>query len=1009
MSTLMRCLGLVVSLAVSSFATDVDPILIGSWPGFRQTDPVRALVVSGNYAYLAVDGLQVIDLSNPANPRRVGGINFGSSGATPIDLAISGNHAFLADTESRVRIIDISAPAHPRQVGEYLAGGAILDLAASDKFVCVAIRDSALELIDTSDPLKPRRLSQYSGNGFPTSVVLSGKYVYLVTDRAEFQTLDISDPVTPKPLGRIDGVGSESLALSGRYVFTADTLTVWAIDVSDPASPRLRGNFDAGNGFSMAFSGKYGYFTAGNRVEVFDITDPGNPIRTRGFETRGAHEIALSGDRAYVAGSFSSFPGVPHGSELEIIDISNPLEPFSIGEYDLSGRAQGIVISGNHAFVAYGIGGLRIFDISNPGSPQLVGRLGNIGDVFAVSISGHRASLADRGSWNGQHYLGAVRIIDISDLSQPRETGRFEFKSYLSGLSAAGNLVYLAESANLVCARNRCDWVSASTLRVLDISDPARPHQIASIDSNNWPDHLPASPKYSYTPDPHELWTITDITDSGNPKFVGGYKSIAAAFGISVSNLHSYVPYQNGYGFGVFDISNPANPKIVGSLGTYESGPHLVYSGDRIYLSERRLLQVIDVSNPANPTRIGAYLGREISGVAVAGNHAFVTSPTGVLTLDVTAPANPQRFAVLPTSSWWSNALPTSMNFIYQPDPNEGWLVHDASNPAAPKLIGGYKTIASVNRAIVSGNLACVLHRTNTTQNDLIAIADISNPAIPVQVGAYVPEGVYPNLTVSGSRLVIGASGNYQNNALVRAGIEVVDISNPAAPKRLSYSRTNSPIYTVALKDDLAFAAAGPEGLLILDLSDPANPQKKASLSIESSVDDLALSGNRVYMTGGRNLQIVDVSNPLDPRFLGKYSTGDGFTTVALAGEYVVLSVLEEGLIEVVDVDDPAQPRRICGNSSMAFPYRIRISQGRIFLPGQEDDLYVLDLLPLFKSVERANGQLCLRWKPWNGAILQRSIRLPADAWLDVPGSNLTGEMRFPVQSAPEFFRLKKL
>jgi hypothetical protein len=50
----------------------------------------------GNYAYVAdfAAGLQVIDVSNPASPQRVGG--YDTSGYAR-GVAVSGNYAYVAD------------------------------------------------------------------------------------------------------------------------------------------------------------------------------------------------------------------------------------------------------------------------------------------------------------------------------------------------------------------------------------------------------------------------------------------------------------------------------------------------------------------------------------------------------------------------------------------------------------------------------------------------------------------------------------------------------------------------------------------------------------------------------------------------------------------------------------------------------------------------------------------------------------------------------------------------
>jgi hypothetical protein len=59
-----------LALALAWVAHGANPVLIGQWPG-RPRASALSVAVSGNYAYVAAvgAGLQVIDVSNPANPQ----------------------------------------------------------------------------------------------------------------------------------------------------------------------------------------------------------------------------------------------------------------------------------------------------------------------------------------------------------------------------------------------------------------------------------------------------------------------------------------------------------------------------------------------------------------------------------------------------------------------------------------------------------------------------------------------------------------------------------------------------------------------------------------------------------------------------------------------------------------------------------------------------------------------------------------------------------------------------
>ena len=75
------------------------------------------MTVSGNYACVADwgAGLQVIDVSNPANCVRVGGYDTGFA----VGVAVSGNYAYVADLFAGLQVIDVSNPTNCVRVGGY--------------------------------------------------------------------------------------------------------------------------------------------------------------------------------------------------------------------------------------------------------------------------------------------------------------------------------------------------------------------------------------------------------------------------------------------------------------------------------------------------------------------------------------------------------------------------------------------------------------------------------------------------------------------------------------------------------------------------------------------------------------------------------------------------------------------------------------------------------------------------------------------------------------------------
>jgi len=102
-----------------------------------------------------------------------------------------------------------------------------------------------------------------------------------------------------------------------------------------------------------------------------------------------------------------------------------------------------------------------------------------------------------------------------------------------------------------------------------------------------------------------------------------------------VSGYHVYVAAGYYKGLQVVDVSNPAKPKIIGSVDTPKKAHSLYVSGNHVYIAYRnpfgRLtrrtdgLQVVDVSNPATPKIIGSVdMPEEANGVYVSGKHAYI-------------------------------------------------------------------------------------------------------------------------------------------------------------------------------------------------------------------------------------------------------------------------------------------------------------------------------------------------------------------------------------------------
>jgi hypothetical protein len=203
--------------------------------------------------------------------------------------------------------------------------------------------------------------------------------------------------------------------------------------------------------------------------------------------------------------------------------------------------------------------------------------------------------------------------------------------------------------------------------------------------------------------------------------------------------------------------------------------------------------------------------------------------------------------------------------------------------------VGGYATDGYAQAVAVSGRYAYVADGVAGLQ-----VVDVSDPANPRRVGGYdTPTGAN-GVAVSGSyAYVAGASGSFS----VDAFLEVLDVSDPANPRRVGGYDTLWSAEGVAVSGPYAYVAAKEAGLQVVDVSNPAKPVRVGGYDTPGPARAVAVSGNYAYVADGKlGLQILRIGEAATPplRIEGPLRlTGEGFESwlsVPTAGTYRVES-----------------------------------------------------------------------------------------------------------------------
>jgi hypothetical protein len=303
---------LVLILTILNVASAYQIELVGK---YTSSSVGRAIAVSGNYAYMFGDILQIIDISTLSSPKKIG--QFNVSGA---DVAVSGNCAYVVGEHEILQVIDVSNPYNPQKIGQYNVTGDTIAISGNHAYV--GDRDiGMIAILDISDPYKPTEVGMYPGPIRPAQIVALEDYVYIADNYIDgLVVIDVSDPNNPKKIGQINGCMSEGIAVFDRYAYLSGNCGFYVIDISTPSRPRIMGEFLAG---------------------YMDM-----------------HEVAVNGKYAYVSTEDVGW---------SVIDVSIPKNPKIIGNNAWGFYALDVAASPNYAF-GVGDGGLVIFKVIETGT-----------------------------------------------------------------------------------------------------------------------------------------------------------------------------------------------------------------------------------------------------------------------------------------------------------------------------------------------------------------------------------------------------------------------------------------------------------------------------------------------------------------------------------------------------------------------------------------------------------------------------------------------------------------
>lgn len=139
--------------------------------------------------------------------------------------------------------------------------------------------------------------------------------------------------------------------------------------------------------------------------------------------------------------------------------------------------------------------------------------------------------------------------------------------------------------------------------------------------------------------------------------------------------------------------------------------------------------------------------------------------------------------------------------------------------------------------------------------------------------------------------------------------LAVFAIFAPAASQGLEYVNSLywTAVYDVEVEGDYAYCCFAP-GLVILDISDIANPTFTGGLFIQGDNFNIEIANHYAYIFGERDkLRIINISNPQSPQFVSEIAIDAEVDNICVDGDYIYAASGVLGLL-IIDISDPYNP-----------------------------------------------------------------------------------------------------
>ncbi len=285
--------------ASAEFISTVSPQKLVT--GEQVKDGIQNLFLQGNRLYVANTwaGLQVLDVSDPKNPKEIGKYEITKRTR---NVYVDGNHAFVSVEIEGVYILDISDPQNIRLVSKIVPPTQQAFWVISQfPNVYIAEGPQGISIYNIRQPDRPRLSGSLDTNGWAWGLFLNGTDLYVADKSGGVVIIDVSNPGSPAKRGQFIGMkNAKTIQVEDNLAYVANGPDgLWILDVTNPEVPSLVAKVPVEGYVYHASKTRNTLFMAnelGEKLEIVDVTNPRNPVKAGEYVANSKIYYAIKED-----------------------------------------------------------------------------------------------------------------------------------------------------------------------------------------------------------------------------------------------------------------------------------------------------------------------------------------------------------------------------------------------------------------------------------------------------------------------------------------------------------------------------------------------------------------------------------------------------------------------------------------------------------------------------------------------------------------------------------------